>query len=195
MKLLALMCPSCGAPLKAEDEDIVIMCRTCQSASHITDDGLTLHRVRFLEPEANSQPTHWLPVWTYLGRVNLQRERQGGSRSAEREAEQFWSEPRRLFVPAWNLSPLAASRIGQELVEQQPVYHPIDAPPDAYMSPVTFPLEDASKLLELIVISMEAERRDYLKTINVYFDLGDPALWAIPGRGQGDSWQLLARRQ
>ena len=46
--------------------------------------------------------------------------------------------------------------------------------------PVVTPPGDVRALSEFIVVSIEAERRDYLKTIRFEMNLETPQLWAAP---------------
>jgi hypothetical protein len=181
MKLLLLRCPNCTNPLTPGNNDVVIGCSRCQEAVEIDDSGPHIVEVHYAikggtKPDAQS----WLPFWVYEGRVNmLRRETQGRRRSAEKEVAELWGIPRKLFVPAWDLSLSTAQEVGQRMVLEQPVFHFIDRPPDAQLAPATVTPEDAMRLLEFVVLAIEARRKDWLKDIQFELEIGRPDLWAI----------------
>ena len=135
----------------------------------------------------------WLPFWVFHGRVHLaQRETQGGSRSAQKQAEAFWQEPRRLFVPAWDIPLSEAREIGRELVERQPVYQAGSWPNGATFTEATVAPEDALKLLEFIIITIEAQRKDWLRHLQFWLEVGAPELWLLPAEANRERLAWLA---
>lgn len=186
MKLIALRCLNCTQPLPAENEDVVVVCGHCGTAVVIDDRGLSRIEVCFAMPTAATatavpEETGWLPFWVFDGRVHIQkRETQGGNRTSQGEAEQLWGTSRRLYVPAWNLPLQQAQAIGSTLVQAQPDYHLIDKPATVSMTAAIIAEEDALKLLEFIILAIEARRPDYLKDLVFKLEMGPGQLWALP---------------
>lgn len=181
MKLIPLICPNCRHALLAENEDVVVQCKNCLTTVQVMEDGFRPIRVRYIQPNAGTTVSQWLPVWVFLGRVHLRRrETQGGNQNAAAQA--FWAESKRLYVPAWELSLKTVQAKGTELILSQPEFQPMEPPPDGQLTAATVPPEDARRLLELMIIGIEANRKDWLKTVEVELDLEEPELWAMPAQ-------------
>ncbi len=189
MKLLALRCPSCTQPLAPGAEDVVMMCGNCGTAVSMDEAGLQPVAVNFAAPK-QEQVGAWLPFWVYNGRVSLQkRESQGGYQT--KQAEQFWQEPHRFLVPAWELSVRDAREMGSNLLKNPPVLQAVPRPQTAVFTPATVTAEDARKLMEFIVLTIEAERSDWLKELQFTLQTDPAELWAIPADEKGNGrWQL-----
>ncbi len=195
MKLLALRCPVCAQPLlPEEDETIVMSCGRCYTAVSINDHGINPTDIQFAAPTTD-EISDWLPFWIFNARVNLsERETQGGKKSIREAAAHFWATSRRLYVPAWEIPLAQAREIGSMLVKKQPQFQPIDPLPETTIKPATVTSEDALKLLEFVVLSLEAERADWLKSIRFNIEVTKTMLWAIPAVKKGAyNWQLLAQ--
>jgi len=195
MKLVALRCPVCAQPLLPdEDETIVMSCGRCYTAVSINDHGINPTDIQFAAATTD-EISDWLPFWIFNARVNLsERKTQGGKKSIREAAAHFWATSRKLYVPAWEMPLKQAQAIGGNLVKKQPQYQPIDAPPEAVIKAATVTSEDALKLLEFVVLSLEAERPDWLKSIQFTIEVSNVTLWAIPAIKKGAyNWQLLAQ--
>ena len=180
MKLLALRCPVCNQPLAPENEHIVFACGHCHAAVHIGDDGLTPMDLHYATPAAGATVTHWLPYWVFHGRVHITRRDTQGRGSSEGAATQFWGQPRHLYVPAWELSLKVAQQMGSTMIQRQPLPQPLPQPAGGRLLPVTLTADDARKMLEFIVLAIEARRKDWLKRLEFHLELEPPALWAFP---------------
>lgn len=194
MKLIALRCPQCGQNLEpTENEVVVVSCHNCYTAVHISQNGLREIEAIYAAPSSN-QVDSWLPFWVFDGRVNLQRrDSQGRSKGADKDAAQMWGAPRRLFAPAWNTKAGQARQIGSSLIQNQPTFQPIEQPPGAQMTEAIITPDDALKLLDFIVLTIEAKRKDDLKNINYTIEAGSPKLWAIPAQSKGGNWTFVAK--
>jgi hypothetical protein len=187
MKLLLLRCPDCQEPLSPEPEAVVVGCKGCFTAVSLTDTGLSPIDIQYAA--AQDVVEEWVPFWLFNGRVHItQRETQGSNRGAQKDSEEFWGVPRRLYVPAWNLSMPAAREMGQTFVKQQTNLIAVPRPQNARLVDATVTPEDALKLLEFVVISIEAERKDWLKKFNFHLEVGEPELWALPARRKDARW-------
>ena len=52
---------------------------------------------------------------------------------------------------------------------------------------------DARKLLELVIVTIEAERSDYLEAFEFDLSLESEALWLLPAERRKDEWHLLLK--
>lgn len=190
MKLLLLRCPQCQSPLTPGPLDVVVGCTQCFAAVAMEEEGLHLVDVQYTA--AKSSVEQWLPFWVFNGRVHLsQRHTQGGSSSAQKEAEKFWSTERRLYVPASDMEMATARQIGQRFVEDQIRLTAVPRPAEALLSAATVTASDGLKLLEFIVLSLEAERKDWLRELRFRIEAGEPELWALPAQRSGSGWKFL----
>ncbi|MGW8318823.1 MAG: hypothetical protein ACWGPS_06210 [Candidatus Promineifilaceae bacterium] len=182
MKLLLLRCPVCGQPLTPADDDVVFACTNCHTPVYIGPAGIRRFEVRFAVPEGvKSSGDLWLPFWVFEGSVQIKRrETQGRSRS-EGAVQALWSAPRRLFVPAWPLPFEKAQALGSRLIQRQAPVQFVEPASEARLTAATITAEDAQKLLEFIVLAIEARRDDYLRTIDFEMELDGGQLWAMPG--------------
>ncbi|WP_420629265.1 hypothetical protein [Candidatus Leptofilum sp.] len=191
MKLLALRCPICAQPLKPQNPDVVVLgCANCGTAVSLNESGLDTISLQFATPAVEKFDS-WLPLWVFNGRVTItNRQTQGRNKEAQQHSEQLWGYPRRLYVPSWDLPTETACQLGGDLVQRQPTFQRTD-PPDKFslVEAVVTP-EDALKLLEFVVLSVEAARKDWLKELHFTIEAAKPQLWAIPAMQAGSGWQL-----
>ena len=177
MTLVVLRCPSCGNPLAPGDDDLVIACTQCGAGLHLADEGLQPIEIQYAQTNL-AQAAAWRPWWIFRGSVNLiRRETQGGNRSDE--ARQFWAQPRVMCVPAWELSITAVKQAGIQMLKQPPALQASPRPSGAKLIPAVVSAEDARKLLEFLILSLEAGRDDWLKTLDFTVEAGLPKLWAL----------------
>lgn len=182
MKLIALKCPNCGQPLTPEHDDVVVACVHCHTPVAISVNGPSKMSLTYALPDRGKVATsQWVPFWVFEGQVNiLRRDTQGGSGSARKDSERLWAARRSLYVPAWDLSLHMAQEVGSRLIQEQPSFQFVDRPEESRLSSATVTPSEARKLLEFIVLAIEARRRDWLKSLEFDLDIGQPSLWALP---------------
>jgi hypothetical protein len=117
------------------------------------------------------------PFWVTRGEVTLEREVYSGNESGI--SEKFWSQPRWFFIPAYevNLEDLLSK--GVELLRNPPQLAPCSQS-DIKFLPVVMPPSDVFPLVEFIVVSIEADRKDYLRQVKFNLSLTSPELWILP---------------
>jgi hypothetical protein len=181
MKLVLLRCPNCAEPLKPDNDDVVLACKNCHTPVAIAVKGAVKMPVQFaIPPRHEPGSKRWMPFWVFTGKVNITvRETQGG-RSQEKEAVSLWGVQRRFFVPAWELGSHVAQDIGSRLIERPPTYGKIDRPEEAHLQTAIISPSDAKKLIEFIVLAIEARRKDWLRDLEFNLEVGEPQMWAVP---------------
>jgi predicted RNA-binding Zn-ribbon protein involved in translation (DUF1610 family) len=192
MKLLLMRCPRCDQALAPGQEDVVIQCPNCQGAVAIDENGLRLVAAQYAAP-VRPQPQDWLPFWVYRANVTITKRKTQGGRSAEKEAQAFWANPRRVFIPAWDSDLAEARDLCRTLLEKQPIPEGITAPDTASFRSAVITAEDARKLLELVIVSIEANRKDWLEDLDYDLRLDSEALWLLPSERQGNNWNILIK--
>ena len=193
MKLLLLRCPKCNHALAPGQDDRVIQCPNCRVAVAVDEGGLTLLAAQYAAPTV-VQPPAWLPFWVYRGRVTIKQRRTQGGRSAEGDAQAFWAQPRRVYIPAWACELLEARDLVAALLEKQLFLEAVVPPEEAAFEPAVVTPADARKLLELVIVSLEAERNDYLESFDFDLNLESEALWLLPAERRDDVWTLLLKK-
>ncbi len=177
MTLTVVRCPACGNPLTPGDDDLVIACAQCGAGLHLADSGPRPVEIQYAQSNL-PKVTTWRPWWIFTGRVNLiRRETQGGNRS--QEAQQFWAQPRVMSVPAWELSITTVKQAGLQMLQRPPLLKAIPCPSGVKLTPAVVSAEDARKMLEYLIFSLEAGRDDWLKALDFQIEAGPPELWAI----------------
>jgi hypothetical protein len=174
VELIQLVCIRCKSPLPAEPNEAAWVCAQCGQGMRLDEDkGLVELAVNFdsgIAPGARGKP-----FWVADGSVALQRDTYSGNQS--RDANLFWSQPRRFYVPAYALSLEALLGIGTGLLLKPPTLQP-GSP--ASFEPVVLPIEDVRATAEFIVMAVEAGRKDMLKNVQFSLQLSDPVLWVLP---------------
>jgi len=193
MKLLLLRCPRCNNSLTPDQNDQVVQCGNCRAAVALLEGGLQLLDAQFATPSSD-RPPHWLPFWVYRGQVTINQRRTQGGRSAERDAQEFWGRPRQVFIPAWDITLPQARDMVSLLLHKQPPLEATTPPEGATFRPAVVTPEDGRKLVELVIVSIEAERKDWLESLNYDLQLDSQTLWLLPAAQKGDEWQILLKK-
>lgn len=192
MKLLLLRCPKCAHALASGNDDVVVQCANCRAAIAIDDSGPRLLAAQYVAPTRPEVET-WLPFWVYRGKVTIQSRKTQGGRSAEKDALAFWEQPKRVYIPAWGWELAEARDLIRDLLEKQPFLQAITPPDGAAFVPAALRPEDGRKLLELVVVSIEAGRNDWLESLDYDLRLESEALWLLPAVHDGEGWALLVK--
>ena len=176
MKLIVLRCPTCGQELAPGDDDLIVLCVSCGTAIEFTEEGLRPIELRFAA--TNAKNTEWRPWWVFTGQVHLtRRETQGGNQRDE--ALRFWAQVTHFYVPAWDLSLSAVREAGLAQLQKQPQLQAMPRPAGARCAPVVVSATDARQLLDYLVVTVEAGRKDGLKDLLFTVEVGLPELWAL----------------
>lgn len=175
VRLLPMLCIQCGQPVMANPEEIAWVCDTCQRGMLLGDDGslqpLEVFFSASLAPRAQGRP-----FWVTQAQVSIT-ERTTYKNDRSREAAEFWSVPRLFFIPAYQAALEDVVSQGMNLLTRPVSINP--GPPAPFL-PVVTPQDDIHPLAEFIILSLEAGRKDALKTIKFHLNLENPQLWILP---------------
>ena len=186
MKLLALTCPDCTEHLSPGNDDLVTLCPRCQRSYYLDDRGLMSIKIQFALAGKQAPNDSWVPFWLFNGKVTLrERQTQGGGSSSGRAAEELWSQTRQFYIPAWDLPLEQAKGIGARLVESQPQLQLIEQPEQVKLIPAILPPDGALKMIDFIVLTIEARRKDWLKKLDFHVQADKPRLFALPAQQIG----------
>jgi hypothetical protein len=173
--LIPMLCIRCQQMIPAQPDEVVWVCQNCGQGMVLSNEhGLLAQAIHYAPGIPANTPGK--PVWVASGQVAIQRDTYQGNDA--RDMEQFWSQPRWFFIPAYalNLDQLAEAGVGM-------LRSPLalqEAPAPAPFLAVTVPPEDVRPLAEYILLAIEAERRDKLRSLSFTLQLSQPELWIFP---------------
>ena len=134
-------------------------------------------------------------MWVFNGKVNIiRRESQGSSKGADKDAARLWGSTDRLFAPAWTMPIRQAREIGSQFVVHKPSLAAMTPGEGMLMQEATITPDDGLKLLDFIVLSLEADRKDWLEDFQFDIQTTGYELWAIPARDQRSRWEFLVNK-
>ncbi len=174
--LIPLKCARCETPVPAQPDQVAWVCAQCGQGLLLNEEnGLAPLEVHYAASAASEGRGN--PYWITEAVITLQRETYSELGKKEEEARQFWSQPRRFFVPAHTCLLDTLISLGTGLLRRPPELQPGEPLPFA---PVTLHPEDVAALVDFIVVAIEAERKDKVKHINFSARLSPPSLWILP---------------
>lgn len=174
--LLPLQCFKCQSPIAAQIDEVAWVCATCGQA--ILLDERMPNIVVPLELHYHAQIASGQagrPFWVVQGTVSVQRTMYRGNET--RQAQEFWSQPHTFFVPAFTCSLDELVSLGMKLL-RQPV--PLTEGKPTPLRPVTLSRVDVHPMMEFIVMGIEAERKDMIKSVQIQLSHSQPVLWVLP---------------
>jgi hypothetical protein len=116
------------------------------------------------------------PYWVVQGEATLV-DRQTYAGNKDRDAQPFWSQPRRFIIPAFTCPLETLLERGMDGLLRPPDLQP--GPPTRF-EPVTLYAEDIPAAAEFIVMAIEAGRKDKLSQLLFSLKLSNPGLWILP---------------
>jgi hypothetical protein len=175
IELVPLKCINCDALIPADQDEVAWVCESCGQGQQLVEEGLAplqIHYARRILPSKVGRP-----FWVCDGQVQIQRDVYPIQRPKTADAEDFWSLPRRFVIPAFKIPLDDLTRLGSRYLLEPPYLQ--EGKPVKFET-VTFSPADIPALVEFIVIAVEAERRDKVKSIQMKIELEDPELWILP---------------
>ena len=176
VELVLLKCPQCSTPVPAAEDEVAWVCATCGLGLQLTADGLAPLGVHWQARRAGKP--EWLPFWVLSGTADFSiRE----SYSGREKQNPLWAAPRRFYVPAFSTDLRTIETLGSELTRTQLPLEP--GPPAGLLQHCTLLPEDARRAAEFIVMTIEADRGDKVRSMSFKLNLGGAELWLLPFSG------------
>lgn len=173
--LIPLKCVQCETPVPAQPDEVAWVCAQCGQGLLLDEErGLVPLEVHFAADATAEGRGN--PFWVTDGTVTLQRETYGASGKKAEEARRFWGQPRRFFVPAFTCPLDMLISLGTGLLLRPPELQPGSPLPFA---PVTLLPQDVAALVDFVVVAIEAERTDKVKSVHFSTRLDSPSLWIL----------------
>jgi hypothetical protein len=176
INLIPLVCPRCNTSIPADVNEVAWVCAQCGQGLLLDEEkGLGLIEVNY----AAGIPPNGLgkPYWVSDGQVTLSRQSYSGGKRETDEAGQFWSGPRRFFIPAFELS---LENLLSDATNRLVTPPNLQPGPAARFQPVILSSRNILPTAEFIVMAIEAARKDKLKKVDFSLELSAPVLWILP---------------
>jgi hypothetical protein len=156
----------------AEEDEVAWVCTTCGRGLQLAEGGLGPLEVRWTAARPGQRVEQWRPVWVFTGTARFVRRE---SYSGRGKPHRLWEQPVQLFVPAYPCNLEHLERLGADLTEQQPRWEA--GPAMGPLKGCTLLPEDARAAAEFVVLTIEADQKDKLKSVEFALDVGAPELW------------------
>jgi len=180
-KLEAIHCKNCGSGLVVELNDNVTYCSSCGSGFEITEDGLIPVEVNFAAPALRAEGDMiYKPFWLVRTHIDiLSRQAEGGFISnIFGGSGTTTSGEITFYIPAFYCKLDVMKNLAQTFTMKNPVASPQKY--NAKMTGFAYGKNDAKKLSEFIFISIEAEKKDTIKTLEYNIDFKAFEVLGIP---------------
>lgn len=184
-ELVPLDCPSCGAGMRADGEDVVYYCTACRNGYRfdVETRSLTAVEVSFIAL-AHTPADHYRPFWLLPARVTIrERQAKGGGFSGLMNFFFGSDEPEgaegegTFVIPAFKVSLAAVSELTRRYTEALPS---LGENLGERLLGGCFGVEDAQKLAHFALIASEVNKPDTLTRLKYDIEFGPPRLLGVP---------------
>jgi hypothetical protein len=176
IELVPLVCIQCSTAIPAEVEEVAWVCAQCGQGM-VLDEAHGLVPLEIHYSAEIPQNTPGKPYWVADGQVTMDRTTYDYGEEHEEAVRQFWGQSRRFFVPAFQAPLDSLLKVAKAMLLNPPRLSTGSATP---FESVTLYRQDVLAAAEFIVIAIEAERTDKLKSIDFELKLSDLVLWILP---------------
>jgi hypothetical protein len=194
--LVPLDCPTCGAAVDAEGEDVVYYCVACRNGYSFEEEARALAPldVAFVSaPEVAAR--RYAPFWVLEATVEIEQRRASGGRPVE-WLNRFFDgltgheeQPRKgrghFIVPAFSTSLESTLELTREYTRAFPK---LGEKVGEKLTGGCYGVVDARKLTHFAVIASEVEKRDTLMQLQYQIEFGTFRLLGAPLVEKGDGW-------
>ena len=190
-RLVPLDCPSCGAPMAGEEEDLVFYCAACRSGHRWEPASASLVAVEVtFVPSPTVPAAGHLPFWLVPARVELRRSAAGLGRLLDlfRGGEADGPIDGAFAIPAYRLPLAQVVELALAYTRELPGrLDPASELLAERLTGGTLPAADAVKLAHYVLVAAETRRPDTLRDLDYTLDPGTPRLLGVPWVRRGDS--------
>jgi len=180
-KLEAVKCRSCGSGLVIEVNDNIVYCSSCGSGFEIVDGELTPIEINFAAAAIRSEGEMiYKPFWLLKVKVDVLERKAKGEflKNLFGGSGEMTAGDITFYIPAFycHLDTM------KNLSSQFTLRHPVASPQKYNVKLVGFAFgkEDAKKLAEFILISLEAEKGDTIKSFKYEMKYNSMEILGIP---------------
>jgi len=176
IELVPLVCIQCSTAIPAGVEEVAWVCSQCGQGMVLDEahglEALDIHYSADIPPNSAGKP-----YWVADGQVTMERKTYGSTGNHGEAAKQFWGQSRRFFVPAFQAPLESLLEIAKGMLLNPPQ---LSSGPGTPFEAITLYRDDLLAAADFIVIAIEAERKDKIKSIDFELKLSKPVLWILP---------------
>lgn len=191
--LVPLDCPSCGAAIAADGEDVVYYCTACRNGyRYEPSHGLRPVDVAFLALAARTSDVY-RPFWLLPARITIHERQATGSGFSGLLGFFFGTGERRathrdgtFAVPAFQASLAAVMELARRYTEALPELSERLA---ERLAGGCYGVEDARRLAHYLLVAGEAGQPDTLKQLRYDIEFREPRLLGVPFVRHGEGWR------
>ena len=195
-ELVPLDCPTCGAAVEAQGEDVVYYCVGCRNGYSFNEENRALDPldVAFVSA-SNVAAERYAPFWVLEATVEIRQRTSSGGRPAA-WLNQFFSGlsgqeagPRkgrgRFAIPAFDTSLESTLELARRYTQALPE---LGEKLGEKLTGGCYGITDAQKLTRLAVVASEVEKRDTLTQLEYEIEFGSYRLVGVPLVSKGTGW-------
>lgn len=192
-RLVPLDCPSCGAQLAAEGQDVVFYCQACRNGYRVraAEGNLEEVAVSFIAVPERARATY-RPFWMLPARVTIHaRQAAGGGLSGLLRffiggQESYPAHGEGTFaVPAFEAPLAAVTTLTRKYTESLPA---LGQRLGERLTGGCYGVSDAQKLARWALIMAEVGKPDTLRSLEYEIEFGSPKLLGVPFQKRGDKF-------
>lgn len=180
-KLEAVKCRQCGSGLVVEVNDNIVYCTSCGSGFEILNGELIPIEINFAAAAIRGEgEVVYKPFWLLKTNISISERNASGNflKNIFGGSNDITSGEITFYIPAFYCSLEVIKNLATQFTLKNPV-----ASPQKYNAKLTgfaYGKEDAKKLAEFILISMEAEKSDVMKKFDYKMEFVSPEIVGIP---------------
>ncbi len=180
-KLEALKCKNCGSGLIIEINDNIVYCSSCGSGFEISDGELTPIEINFAAAALKGEgELVYKPFWYVKAHIDILERKAAGNflKNIFGGGENNSSGDLIFYIPAF----FCQLETMKNLATQFTIKNPVSSPQkyNTKLSGFAYGKNDAKKLSEFILISLEAEKSDTMKTFKYKISFNSFEIIGIP---------------
>lgn len=183
MKVIQIKCPRCHQPIYSKVKDSAFYCQQCRTM-HIRNGGVSIIDFDIGEFNLNAPPDRvYMPFWRLFSSFTINQSRVvGGTLHKLGRLMKGTANGGNLFiyVPAWEADVHEFKRWSMTLTENQPAYSLRQDFNNVERAATCVSKEEAMKLADFVVVTMEAERPGTLQYLDYGLQVHDARLVYLP---------------
>ncbi|HMS35313.1 MAG TPA: hypothetical protein PKC91_14615 [Ignavibacteria bacterium] len=185
--LEAVKCKKCDSGLMVEVNDNIVYCSSCGSGFEIIEGVLTPIEINFAAAAIRSEGEMiYKPFWLLKSNINIAERKASGNflKNIFGGSNDNTSGNITFYIPAFYCSIESMKNLATQFTMRNPV-----SSPQKYNTKLVgfaYGKEDAKKLAEFILISLEAEKSDTMKSFNYEMKFESMEILGIPFYKQGN---------
>ena len=176
IELVPLVCIQCSTAIPAGVEEVAWGCDQCGQGM-VLDEAHGLEALDIHYSADIAQNSTGKPYWVADGQVTMERKTYGSAGKHGIAAKQFWGQSRCNIFRQRGSRWMLLLEVAKAMLLNPPRLSSGSATP---FEAVTLYRDDVLAAAEFIVIAIEAERKDKIKSIDFELKLSKPVLWILP---------------